>query len=67
MQNNIAWHREELNICYHNVCIEIESLGYLFIFKLSALGDKDKSDFVLYIIGEHKIWQLTPQEQNHSD
>ena len=55
------------NICYYNVCIEIESLGYLFIFKLSALGDKDKSDFVLYIIGEHKIWQLTPQEQNHSD
>ena len=39
----------------HNVCIEMESLGYLFIFKLSALGDKDKSDFVLYIIGEHKI------------
>ena len=62
MQNNIAWHREELNICYHNVGIEIESLGYLFGFKLSALGDKDKSDFVLYIIGEHKIWQLTPQE-----
>ena len=62
MQNNITWHREELNIWYHNVCTEIESLGYLFIFKLSALGDKDKSDFVLYIIGEHKIWQLTPQE-----
>ena len=39
----------------HNVCIEIESLGYLFIFTLSALGDKEKSDFVLYIIGEHKI------------
>ena len=44
-----------LNICYHNVCIEIESLGYLFIFKLNALGDKDKSDFVLYIIVENKI------------
>ena len=56
MQNNIAWHREELNICYHNVCIEIESLGYLFIFILR--GDKDESDFVLYIIGENKIWQL---------
>ena len=65
MHDNIAWHREELNICYHNVCIEIELLGYLFIFELSALGDKDKSNqkiFVLYIIGEHKIWQLTPQE-----
>ena len=37
-----------LNICYHNVCIEIESFGYLFIFTLR--GDKDKSDFVLYII-----------------
>ena len=42
-----------LNICYHNVCIEIESLGYLFIFTLR--GDKDESDFVLYIIGENKI------------
>ena len=63
MQNNIAWHREELNICYHNACIEIESLGYLFIFTLSALGDKDKLDFVLYlyIIGENKIWQLKLQ------
>ena len=63
MQNNIAWHREELNICYLNVCIEIESLGYLFIFTLSALGDKDKLDFVLYlyIIGENKIWQLKLQ------
>ena len=37
-----------LDICYHNVCIEIESFGYLFIFTLR--GDKDKSDFVLYII-----------------
>ena len=62
MQNNIVWHREELNICYHNVGIEIESLGYLLIFRLSALGDKDKSDFVFYIIGENKILQLTPQE-----
>ena len=53
---------EELNIWYHNVCIEIESLGYRFIFTLSALGDKDKSDFVRYIIGENRIWQLTPQE-----
>ena len=61
MQNNIAWHREELNFCYLNVCIEIESLGYLFIFTLSALGDKEKSDFVLYIIGENKIWQLKLQ------
>ena len=43
------------HIWYHNVCIEIESLGYLFIFTLSALGDKDKSDFVRYIIGENKI------------
>ena len=33
-------HDTMLNICYHNVCIEIESLGYLFIFKFSALGDK---------------------------
>ena len=46
-------HDTMLNICYHNVCIEIESLGYLFIFTLR--GDKDESDFVLYIIGENKI------------
>ena len=46
-------HDTMLNICYHNVCIEIESLKYLFIFTLT--GDKDKSDFVLYIIVENKI------------
>ena len=49
------------------MCIEIESLGYVFSFTLSALGDKDKPDFVMYIIGENRIWQLTPQEKNHSD
>ena len=40
------------------MCIEIELLGYLFIFELSALGDKDKLNkkiFVLYIIGEQNL------------
>ena len=46
-------HDTMLNICYHNVCIEIESLGYLLISTLR--GDKNESDFVLYIIGENKI------------
>ena len=38
----------------HNVCIEIESLVYLFSVTLSALDDRDKPDFVRCIIGKNK-------------
>ena len=39
----------------HNVCIEMESLGYLFSVTLSALDDRDKPDFVRCIIaGKNK-------------
>ena len=38
----------------HNVCIEMESLGYLFSVTLSALDNRGKLDFVRCIIGENK-------------
>ena len=41
----------------HNVCIEIESLVYLFSVTLIALDDRDTPDFVRCIIGINKTSQ----------
>ena len=46
--------KKGVGIFDHNVCIEMESLEYLFSVTLSALDDRDKPDFVRCIIDKNK-------------